>query len=37
MQPVFDQLYRNAQPLYDRLDAIAAARAPEPVAAGAAP
>jgi xylulokinase len=42
MQPVFDDLYRTAQPLYDRLDAIAAMPAPtsltpEPVAAGAAP
>jgi xylulokinase len=42
MQPVFDDLYRIAQPLYDRLDAIAAMPAPtlptpEPVAAGAAP
>lgn len=37
MQPVFDELYHHAQPLYRRLDAIAAVRAPEPVAAGAAP
>jgi len=35
MQPVFDDLYRSAQPFYDRLDAIAASRAPESVAAGA--
>ena len=37
MQPVFDLLYSNAQSLYDRLDTITTARAPEPVAAGAAP
>ena len=32
MQPVFDGLYRTAQPFYDRLDALAAKRASEPVA-----
>jgi xylulokinase len=37
MQPVFDDLYRTAQPLYARLDAIAALPTPEPVAESARP
>jgi xylulokinase len=37
MMPLFSELYANAQGFYDRLDAIAAERMPEPVAARAVP